>query len=99
MAKDTKPVQAQGTIPTRPTGHGVVLVAVGPERYEVVYVETDGPPGALRLLRSEVPYSAKGDTDKTGKPLAGSSIHVALQDLNVVLTKRIREASKLWRRS
>lgn len=100
MAKDTKPATpAQSTIPAGSRGHGVVLVAVADGRYEVAYVETEGPPTALRIVRSEVPNPGKTDTDKHGRPLTGSSIHVALQDLNVVVTKRIREASKLWRRS
>lgn len=95
MAKETKPVAAPATKALK--GHGAVLVAVGPERYEVAYVETEGPPDALRIASARVPYPGKGDK-MDGVSVPGDSIHVALQNLNVVLTKYVREASKLWRR-
>jgi hypothetical protein len=91
MAKDAKPAQASLT--AGPKGHGVVLMAVGSERYQVAYIETEGQ----NITKFEVPYPGKEDK-VDGKPVKGSSIHVALQDLNNIVTKRIREASKLWRR-
>lgn len=96
MAKESKPPAAVQHARVL-KGHGAILVAVGPERYEVAYVETEGPPSALKLTSVRVPYPGKGDK-MDGVSVPGDSIHVALQNLNVVLTKFVREASKLWRR-
>jgi hypothetical protein len=90
MSKIEKP--APKAVAAGPRGRFVGLEATGPERYQVVLLETVG--GAI--VKREVLSAGKLDMVH-GRPVTGSSLPVALHALDAAIHRRVREATDLWR--
>lgn len=87
----TPPASQPPPIPKGFRGRFVGLVATGKERYQVVLIETAGDV----VTKREVLSAGRTDTVQ-GQMVTGDPLPNALLQLNVGLTKRVREASDLW---
>ncbi len=87
----TPPVSQPAPVPKGPRGRFVGLVATGKGRYQVHLIETVGEVVTKREVLS------RGRTDTVqGVLVTGDPLPNALLELNVGMTKRVREASDLW---
>lgn len=87
----TPPVSQPPLVAKGHRGRFVGLVATGKARYQVVLLETVGDV----VVRREVLSAGRTDTIQ-GEQVTGDPLPNALLQLNVGLTKRVREASDLW---
>lgn len=86
-----KPKDVQATATKGARGRFVGLVAVAKGHYQVEMLETVG--GVV--VKREVLAKGRGGVIQ-GKNVEGAQLPVALAELNVAISKHIREASDLW---
>jgi hypothetical protein len=79
-----------------PRGRFVGLVAVAPETYQVVVLDTEGVDEGIEIVDISVPERGR-EKQFRGKMVSGVSLAVAFSALNTAVAKSLRDnPSELW---